>query len=295
MQLPASAEARADNRCGDDPNILDCYRDASGNIVPTLINGVEVDISKWKYVVKVTIGNSGCSATLVGPKVALTAAHCGATGATVAFKIGTKSFTGKIERSSLYPAQDHDVAVIILDQEATAAEVGLFAVVGGVATTGTEYYLQGYGCTQPGGGGGSDGKLRGGKARMTGESGFDMVSGGAGQAALCFGDSGGPLFISDDNTKPVILSINSKGNIRDKNYNARLDKRESKDFLTAMTTKYSVKICGINGDQALCGGDNPPPPPPPPPPPAGCDMTVRQQIMLKISECFEVPIIIQTL
>jgi len=284
--------ANAESRCGDDPLVLDCVRSPEGDVVPTLINGQELDLAKWKYVVRITVGSSGCTATVVGPKVALTAAHCGATGAAASFKIGTKSFTGKIERSSLYPGVDHDVSVIILDQEVAKADVDVFAIVGGTATNGTEYFLAGYGCTQAGGGGGNDGKLRGGKARMTGTSGFDMVTGGRGQAALCFGDSGGPLFVGEDNTKPTILSINSKGNIRDTNYNSRLDVQESKSFLTAMGTKYSVKICGINGDEATCGGENPPPPPPPPPP--GCDDTTRKVTLLKIAECFEIPIAIPT-
>lgn len=201
----------AAGRCGDDPRVLDCYVDENGDIVPVLINGEELDLTQWKYVVRIRVGSSGCTATVVGPKVALTAAHCGATGSVASFSIGTAQFTGKIERSSLYPGKDHDVSVIILDQEVTKAVVDRYASVGGTATVGTEYYLAGYGCTQPGGGGGNDGKLRGGKARMTGVSGYDMVSGGQGQAALCFGDSGGPLFVGEDNTKPVLLSINSKG------------------------------------------------------------------------------------
>lgn len=271
--------------CGE--GVLDCYQNSAGDIVPTLINGRELDMSLWKYVVRIRVGNSGCSATVVGPRVAITAAHCGTTGAT-AYIAGT-SYSGVIERSSIYPGQDHDLAVIILQQEMPKSVVGRYATVGGTASVGTEYFLAGYGCTQAGGAGGSDGKLRGGHSRMTGTSGFDMITGGQGQAALCFGDSGGPLFLSDDYTNPVVLGTNSKGNIRDTNYNLRHDIQTSKDFLVSMAQKYQVKICGINGDQATCGTDAPTPPPPPPPP-SGCSASVRKQLLIGVAECFEIPI-----
>jgi len=274
-------------------NII-CWRTSEGEIFPTLINGQEVDIAKWKYIVRIRVGNSGCSATVVGPRVVITAAHCGTTGAVASFAIGTKNFTGKIERSSLYPGRDHDVSVIITDQEIAKADVDAFAVVGGSATVGTEYYLLGYGCTNSNGSGGNDGKLRAGKSKMSGTSGYDMVSGGGG-SALCFGDSGGPLNLTDDNTKPVLLGVASKGNIRDTNYHVRLDTQESKDFLRAMETKHNVKICGFGGDAATCGvgpdpgddddddDDNGP-----------CDELAKKQTLLRVAECFEVPIVIPT-
>jgi hypothetical protein len=286
----ALAQTQLEGRCGNDPNVLDCYIDENGNIVPTLINGQEVDMTKWKQIVVIKVGSSACTATVVGPKVLTTAAHCGATGATATWSFGGKGFSGKIERSDLYPGQDHDVSVIISETEMTKAEVGVYASIGGTASNGTEYYLLGYGCIQVGGGGGNDGKLRGGKARMTGTSGYDMVSGGDGQAALCFGDSGGPLLTADDPTKPTMLAIASKGNIRDKSYHARLDTQQSKDFLNRMATKYSVKICGVNGDEETCGKDDTPPPPPP----QGCDETVRKQLIMKMGECLEVEVLLPT-
>lgn len=281
-------------------NVLDYVRDANGNpvldengrIQPTLINGEEVNIADWAFTVRITTGSSGCSATAVGPKVVVTAAHCGITGASSKFTVNGKEYTGKVERSSLYPARDHDVSVIILDAPLPKADVKNFASIGGSPANGQDVYLCGYGCTQAGGGGGNDGKLRCGMSKITGAAGFDIISSNG--AALCFGDSGGPMFTTNDNTKPVLLGVNSKGNIRDTNYNASTVSNESRAFWTAMASKYSVEICGVNGTDAVCGGGTPPPPPPPPPPPGDCDALAQKQLLLGVAACFGIPIAIPT-
>jgi len=263
----------------------------SEDLRPTLINGNEIPAGTYKEVVGIKTGNAGCTATIVGPKVVVTAAHCGNNGDTSTFTLGGTSFSGKFERSSLYPAQDHDVAVIILTSEVVkGTHVDNYSTVGGTAVVGQTLTLLGYGCTQPGGGGAPDGKLRFGTAKMKSFSGFDVVSGGG--AALCFGDSGGPGFFSTSSGNAnILLTVNSKGNIRDTNYTARLDVQESKTFLQQMVTKHTVDICGINKD---CGVA--PPPPPPPPPPGGCvSQEQKATALLSVASCLQIPIIIPTL
>jgi hypothetical protein len=254
---------------------------------PTLIGGTPVQPGTYKEVVNIRTGNSGCTATVVGPKAAVTAAHCGANGATSTFKIDGKDYSGKITRSSLYPGRDHDIAVIVLTTEVPESVVGKYAHIGGAATQGTELTLLGYGCTQPGGGGGNDGVLRIGKAKVKNFSGFDMVSGDG--AALCFGDSGGPAYVMAGETKHL-LGVNSKGNIRDTNYNTRTDVPESRSFLQKVATDNNIEICGIN---AACGGEPQPPPPPPPPPPEGCDSREDQaRALLAVAQCLDISVII---
>jgi hypothetical protein len=167
----------------------------------------------------------------------------------------------------------------------------------------------GYGCIRPGGGGGNDGKLRAGYAEITGDSGYDIVSGKQGQAALCFGDSGGPMFddsndsndsldsLDQGNLNPDVvklLAINSKGNIRWRNYNASLVNAESQRFLVSVGEKYSVQICGINGSDETCGDDstppnppNPPQPPTPPTPPGQCNEETKRDIIKSLETCLE--------
>ena len=219
-----------------------------------LINGKPVEPGTWQEVVNIFSGGASCTATVVGPRVIITAAHCAKTGATATFKVNGRDYSATITRSSLYPQKDHDVAIGVTSQEISGIEP---ATIGGTAVKGNEITLLGFGCTEPGGGGGNDGTLRIGKSAIVGFSEYDMVSRMPNGSALCYGDSGGPSF-SMEGGKKLLLGINSKGNIQDTNYNTRLDMTESKDFMKQVASSNGVDICGVNSD---CSSDPSPNPP----------------------------------
>jgi secreted trypsin-like serine protease len=215
---------------------------------PNLINGREAEIGEFPEVVWLQIGNSRCTGTLVGPRVLVTAAHCASNGQTIRFQVGQTQYTAKATRSSLYPAQDHDIALGLINGSVEGVP---FASVGGQAEVGTAITLAGYGCVRPGGGGGNDGKLRVGESTVVNFSGFDMVSKLENGAALCFGDSGGPAFMRLEdahNEHHVLIGVNSKGDIRTTNYNTRTDINESQNFFRGFATRHNVSICGVTED-----------------------------------------------
>lgn len=213
---------------------------------PRLINGKPVDPADKRFipVVRIKTGNSGCTATVVGKRVAVTAAHCGQTGATSEFSFEKTVYTGKVERSDIYPGRDHDLSVIVFDKD-WEAELATVSIV--KPNVGETVTLAGYGCTNPGGGGGNDGVLRYGDTAIISYTGFDAVSRKSNGAALCYGDSGGPSFHEVDG-KFRQWGVNSKGNISDTNYNAGFWHPESVAFLQAMETKHNVEICGMSVD-----------------------------------------------
>lgn len=226
---------------------------------PLLIKGtpVEDDENLFWPVVRIITGNSGCSATVIGKRVLVTAAHCARTGSTSRFKISYgphkgEEFTAKITRSELYPNSDHDIALGYLNKEFPAIPASIDRTrleVGDVIT------LAGYGCVRPGGGGGNDGVLRQGDSTVIGRNKWDTVTREPGGAALCYGDSGGPLF-----KDKKLSGINSKGNIKTTSYLARLDIEQTKEFFEEWSDKHDANICGFNEQAEICGGQTPPQP-----------------------------------
>jgi len=224
-------------------------------IFPTLINGNPVQPGQWKQTVRIRTNNSGCTASVVGPRVLATAAHCAATGATSVFTLDGVNYSAKISRHPIYPNRDMDIALGVIDKEVVLQEYSILPDKVDVVKVGDAIRLMGYGCTKPGGGGGNDGVLREGMSTVTGFQGFDIVTGKSGEAALCFGDSGGPAFIQADG-KLFNISQNSKGDISRTSYLARWDVKEAQDWVRKwIADNGNIEVCGINKD---CG--KPPPP-----------------------------------
>lgn len=215
-----------------------------GKAAPTLINGTEVT-EGYDEVVRLRIGNATCTGTAIAPRVIATAAHCIKDNQRAMAFVKSNTYEGFGVRSPRYPRQDHDLAVIILDKP--IEENISFATVGQVKLErGLIMELLGFGCTDVGGQGGIDGKLRKGQSQIIGFSGYDVVSRMDGGSALCFGDSGGPAFVIDNKGEKILIAINSKGNIRDTNYNTRIDLKISQQFYKQVAEKHKVEICGIN-------------------------------------------------
>lgn len=220
----------------------------------TLIKGAPTD--DYPQVVRINTEGAGCTASIVGPNTILTAAHCGNTGAVAKFKIGNVNHTAVLTRHPSYPQQDIDLAVGKINTEVKADFFSIAPL--GSAKTNLEVRLLGYGCTEPGGKGGNDGVLRTALSSVIGFKNYDLVVKDKNGAALCFGDSGGPVMVSQAGLDKVQLAVNSKGNILDTSWVTRLDIKETRDFLAA---QKDLKICGINME-CLEPGEEPTPPAP---------------------------------
>ena len=205
-----------------------------------LINGEEVDRTQYPAVLRI---NKSCTAALIGPRTILTAAHCADNRSVSTFTVRGKEYKARIYHSRYYRFHDHDIAIGYVTEEVVGVRP---YSVGGEAKVGEKLQIFGFGCTQPGGTGGNDGILRTGMATMTSFSRLDVVS--TDGAALCFGDSGGPAFVETEDGTAKILGVNSKGNIKDTNYNARTDLQISKDFFQRFARYFKTDVCGVNVD-----------------------------------------------
>lgn len=243
--------------------LLSVSRGDDGTLYPTLINGRPVDRSDWLEVVR--IGNQSCTGTIVGRNCVITAAHCGRNNERSTLEVFNQ---GRVNYRMVHMPQwrnqsNYDLAVLVLDSDVdvTPARVG----VDYSFTVGADVDICGYGCVRQGGGGGNDGVLRFGESKVQSFTGTDVVTQWRpGGAALCFGDSGGPMFAngSDAGGQRTLIAVNSKGNIRDTNYNMRLDLESVREWLSAVASQYSLEIVGVNSTP-----DNPDPEPNPEPGP----------------------------
>lgn len=190
---------------------------APTKIIPMIIKGEEANLTTWKEVVNIEIElpnnrTTNCTATIVGKRVLVTAAHCGPNGAKVKFQFNGSNYDGTLTRSSLYPDKDHDLAAVFTTSEMAASSP---RTIGGKAVRGASIDILGFGCTVVGGV--ADGKLRIGQSTLSGFSAFYMVTSSPDGATVCRGDSGGPAFITDG-TRKLLLGVNALGNQTDMSY-----------------------------------------------------------------------------
>lgn len=230
-----------------------------------LIGGESADPKDYPASVYAAMGNSRCTATVVGPQVLLIAAHCVGNGATAAFSVAGKSYSSTCTHHSDYRVDPTaDYALCKITSKVTDVPYEVINTDASLIKVGAEITLTGYGCTQPGGGGGNDGTYRTGKAKAISvhEGNQDIVTKGG--AALCFGDSGGPAFYPTGNKTRVQISVNSRGDIRTTSYLSSLTGGKFKPFLADFIAKNTVKICGVDGFNEGCRGATPTPPGPSP-------------------------------
>lgn len=237
-------------------------------------------------VFRINTGGGYCTATLVGPKAIITAAHC-ATSGRATFTLKGVGYSATVTQAPLYRGEDLDVAMGVINASVSGVP---FASVTGVAKTGEKLVLVGTGVYTDAGA--YDGRLRWGKTTMTGLSGLHDLRANRGDGAILGeGDSGGPVF--RDSAKPgydtfQLVAVNSKVLLMEM-INGLAFYRTSTDFralaemrrvasLLTQTGKSAgqkfiqewaaargVAVCGVT---MTCGIDVPPPTPTPVPSPS---------------------------
>lgn len=220
---------------------------------PNLIGGTPT--TAYPEAVYISMGGGRCSATVVGAHAVITAAHCIGNGERATFKLNGKTYQGTGTQAPLYRSKDQDVAMIYVAEDILASGVKPATIKGGVKK-GETVRLSGYGCVRNGGGGGNDGVFRQGDAKVVDFTmNFDFVT--KGSAALCFGDSGGPVWKyskegSNEAADRVLVGINSKGDIRTTSYLSDLARKETTDWIASWAKAKGADVCGVT---VVCGVD----------------------------------------
>jgi hypothetical protein len=203
------------------------------------------------------VEGGGCTATAIGQKVILTAAHCVQDGSTGL--VSTKAFSAQVTCFH-HPNYPRDIS----------SDFALCAVNGVIPKLGsgferinsdpellpsiTTIILLGYGCLQPGGADRSFGTLYQGSADVQKLPGNDNFIIAAGDAAVCFGDSGGGAFSSASPATRRLIGVNARGDISKTSWLASTSGPVFTNWARQWSADHGVQICGLAAMAQGCAG-----------------------------------------
>ena len=219
--------------------------------------GQEATLSFWPatFVFDGKDGDS-CTATAVGPKVLLTAAHCifADVGPGVIVRYSNKLKCWRNKQWNGGAARD--VALCLTDKPIRleqSAPYERIAPVSGEPALQRPVPMLGYGCTVQGG---STGVLYQGQSPVVRPPVPDRFFSTSGTVALCAGDSGGAAYLFNDTSRRIVGVAAMVSGKETSDFAATSDAsvhawiaRWTKDRIDEGRAKEDLKICGI--DQTL--------------------------------------------
>ncbi len=220
---------------------------ALSSIKPSIINGTLAKTSEHSQVVALQDDTGGfCSATIVGPKTIITAAHCVPEDSSteVTFDYLGKNYIVTLTGNPLFGPrsdQDFDIAVGVTNKEIKRAKP---MNIGGTAKKGDDLELVGFGCHEAYPSKTWDDQKRKATVAVTGFSYPNVITDSPDEVVVCDGDSGGAAFLTVGGKTKLNAVITQSDNISE-SWSCRLDAEENDEFIKKMAKDKKLKICGI--------------------------------------------------
>jgi hypothetical protein len=215
---------------------------------PSLVGGVvPTDPKQWSSIFYSLVGQDFCTATLVGDKVLLTAAHCVQGASKIIIGKGKGANTGDCTASPEF-AQDNtaDWALCRMQNSFTGIRPEKIDPNLSAVFEEAELQLTGFGCMVASGPGNSGTFSIGSATVVSTPNGTNYIA-TYGAVAACYGDSGGPAFVGSDTTKPetrLLVSINSKGDSTHRTLLSSIGTHDALCFFQTWTANNKLKING---------------------------------------------------
>ena len=233
---------------------------SSLSLSENLIGGKIDTVGKFPEVVWIRSGKYVCTASIVGPRVLLTAAHCtDSTGEVIPvshspnyeFTFKKEQYTAQCMSAPYYSGNvgDQDFSLCKINKRIDV-NYAIISMKG--PRIGEKIVLMGFGCLERGGGvDGNDGKLRYGESIVTRKSSDDYYSFHAeSKTVLCYGDSGAPAYKRIRGKTHYIYGVNSRSDLQSLSLLTATHHPDSIEFMRDFARTNKVKICGIN---TFCG------------------------------------------
>ncbi|WP_133511172.1 S1 family peptidase [Candidatus Thiosymbion oneisti] len=234
-----------------------------------LINGTVVGSRYFPTVFRMTTGGT-CTGTLVGEATLLVAAHCVENGARIRFVLKSKRIRGICKHAPGYSEENpsEDWALCLLEYPVTGIKYERVDV-SRTPEIDTKVKLMGYGCTERDGP--LDGKLRIGNSKVVSKPSrsdrceyrfpnetstiYTKSDVAKGEAVICPGDSGGPLFVfrgNSANDARDLVGVNSRTTFEKCGVSlfAAVGSEKGKAFFKRWAKRHGQKICGVNTDKS---------------------------------------------
>lgn len=201
-----------------------------------------------------------CTATVVGARALLTAAHCVTASEPVQARLGDRTFSLRCGAVGPEGVRRFDVALCVSDQLLEGVRAARIDAVRRLGI-GDGLVLAGFGCTA---GGGVDrsgtGALSSGLARVVA---LDVVLSGAPDeapfivakgASPCFGDAGGGVYHmgAAEQTPAAVSGLLSRGDLASSSYIVSLASVPLIDALRQAADQQGARLCGVHDDGASC-------------------------------------------